>query len=593
MIVSKKRSENTKLCRNNHENRNVRSNQKLCRICKAPLINDSGNGVEVGVSEENDDIEMKIDYVKVTEKRDKSVLFPHVRNISNYNTPVYESEGCIFINPNRFDRLVKVFEDIQQKTGTYQKYTSSITFSDDGDISVNTYEIQNVRQYVLVTVDGLPHKMAIDVIKHCYDCKDCGEKFSCIEDVNKHAESQAHVTYYKRFSNFILKIGGLHLQMNMLRSFVSLNWNIDYSFLAEAIGFKSPKAQLFQLKVQDLHKCMDTFNSRRTAKLREYARKFVQYCRGAQIPGNSKNFDYWLNNIVKSKNFKIQVEIDKYYGTALWMCYAAQRANYWKLYKASVRIFSGLFHSNGNNNYSVIEVYDDYLMRCMLRNNPILHEHLITRLFSNLTDEPFCAQSHDARHEEINKKGQNMFPGNSLEELDLAFKIVDDVWKLRKLKYAEMGISENKHTNIVIPDLENIVLTMRTAIRESEVLEYPLFSDAPLSYTDVPLNPELGDVFNYCENRRKNDILNVIRFNSFDAAFDSKRKKLGILRSEKNNLLSATEISNQILTLIYAIDDPELKSGVKEAFNCLDKSVKNLDFFLNALIEKEYFNLFD
>ena len=120
-----------------------------------------------------------------------------------------------------------------------------------------------------------------------------------------------------------------------------------------------------------------------------------------------------------------------------------------------------------------------------------------------------------------------------------------------------------------------------------------MFSDTPLSFTDVPLNPELGDVFNYCENRRKNDILNVIRFNSFDAAFDSKRKKLGILRSEKNNLLSATEISNQILTLIYAIDDPELRSGVKEAFNCLDKSVKNLDFFLNALIEKEYFNLFD
>ena len=85
--------------------------------------------------------------------------------------------------------------------------------------------------------------------------------------------------------------------MNMLRSFVSMNWNIDHSFLVEAIGFKSPKAQLFQLKVQDLHKCMDTFNARRTAKLRKYARKFVQYCRGAQIPGNSKNFDYWLNNM--------------------------------------------------------------------------------------------------------------------------------------------------------------------------------------------------------------------------------------------------------------------------------------------------------
>ena len=61
----------------------------------------------------------------------------------------------------------------------------------------------------------------------------------------------------------------------MLRSFVSLNWKIDYSFIVNSLGFKSPKAQIFQQKVQDLHKAFDTFIARRKAKLLEYVIPFV------------------------------------------------------------------------------------------------------------------------------------------------------------------------------------------------------------------------------------------------------------------------------------------------------------------------------
>ena len=116
------------------------------------------------------------------------------------------------------------------------------------------------------------------------------------------------------------------------------------------------------------------------------------------------------------------------FGTALWLCHAGQRAKHWKLYRAGVKIFSNLFHIDGNSLYSVIDVYDEYILTMMKTNRPDLYEHIQTRLFTNMTGIPFCSQSHDTRHEEANKKGQNMFPGNSLEELDLAFTIVDDVW---------------------------------------------------------------------------------------------------------------------------------------------------------------------
>ena len=268
-------------------------------------------------------------------------------------------------------------------------------------------------------------------------------------------------------------------------------------------------------------------------------------------------------------------------------------SNYWKLHKTDVRIFSGLFHSNGNCNYSVIETYDEYVMRCMHRNNPQLYEHLVTRFFTNLTGKPYSAQSHDARHEESNKKGQNMFPGNSLEELDLAFRIVDDVWDLREKKFLEMGLSENRHSNVVIPDLENIISKMRTAIPKSELLEYPLFSEAVKSYDGKMLNPAMISYFENSEKRRQSDILNVIRFNNFNSAYDSKKKKFGVLKDEKSTEVTKTDLTNQILTLIYAIEDAELKSNLKEYFDDLEHSLDKLEFFLNVLIERKYFILFD
>ena len=77
----------------------------------------------------------------------------------------------------------------------------------------------------------------------------------------------------------------------MLRSFIALSWNIDYSFICNAIGFKSPKAKLFQQKVYKLPKCMDTYNARRPAKLREYARAFVPWCRSNNVTPSAGQFE--------------------------------------------------------------------------------------------------------------------------------------------------------------------------------------------------------------------------------------------------------------------------------------------------------------
>ena len=587
------------MCLNKHLNENVRGNQKYCRVCgeifiddvttdESPRADDDFENYDClsSVTVDKSSVPLSV-FITPMDRKDKSKLFPKIRNHMNPNQPVYESEGCLFVNPNTFDRLVMVFEEIQKKTGTFEKYTSSITVNDDDTITVESWDMTNVRSYVLVTVDGLPHKMAIDVLKHCYHCKECDKNISSLPDLNNHMKKYGHKTFFKRFSNIILKIGGLHLHMNMLRSFVSLNWNIDYSFICSSIGFQSPKAQLFQQKVQDMHKCSDTFNARRFAKIREYARGYVKSIKNKDELPSADKFEKWLKNDVKSDNFKLNVEIDKLYGTSLWLCLAAQRANYWKLFKASVRVFSGLFHINGNSFYSVIEIYDEYLMKKMEVGNKTLHDHLVKRLFTNLTGVPYCAQSHDARHEEQNKKGQNMFPGSSLEELDLAFTIVDDVWKLRDKVFEEMGIPASSNTSVVVPNLEPLVLKMRFSMRKKGHLENPHKKSKLTSFTGKYLHTGLLNIFENSEKRRRSDILNVIRYNDFSFGFNSKPGKIGIFEDSKLNEISEDELRNQILILINSSTDVESQNILRTRYAKLKTRVE-IEEMIESLVNNSF-----
>ena len=50
------------------------------------------------------------------EVEDKSKLYPRVRNIFNENQPNYESEGIVFVNPNKFIRVKIVLNQLQKLT---------------------------------------------------------------------------------------------------------------------------------------------------------------------------------------------------------------------------------------------------------------------------------------------------------------------------------------------------------------------------------------------------------------------------------------------------------------------------------------------
>ena len=89
-----------------------------------------------------------------------------------------------------------------------------------------------------------------------------------------------------------------HAEMNLLRSFVSLIWKIFDSFHCRAIGFVSPKAQLVQSKVTDMHKGWDTFMAQRNPMLREFAKIVLDYASQNGVEATSENFEEWERTVL-------------------------------------------------------------------------------------------------------------------------------------------------------------------------------------------------------------------------------------------------------------------------------------------------------
>ena len=233
------RKKKVKYCKNGNRNEKTRGNQKFYRSCKEVLIEveDDDEEREDGMAENNQYATGKFKRIKIMENEagpieaslvdddgnEKAKLFPRVRNKFNENDAVYESEGAVFVNPNTFIRVKIVLKEILKLTKSDVKHTTLVKIEEDGSVTMKVVEVQNLRTWVVVTLDGLPHKIAIDVIKHCYKCETCGKEFTANSDVGMHVEATGHRLYWKKFGNIILKIGGLHAEMNMLRSFVSLN----------------------------------------------------------------------------------------------------------------------------------------------------------------------------------------------------------------------------------------------------------------------------------------------------------------------------------------------------------------------------------
>ena len=553
--ITKKR----KLCHLGHINDNINDNVKTNRTkcdrksCNAKLIENQR------APQEKTAFQNKVISGDIQNEKAKQYL--NVPNIFIKDTPKEMAVKALEINPNTPDRVSKVLDDIIASSDMENKFSVKIVFKGNKvEKVINT--CKESRKFVVVTCDGLPYKALIELIRNVHTCAICGKKQRYLGDMADHMRQTQHMEYFQTYGNILPNIGHFHYSLTMLRSLVKLEWDIHYSELVKSIHFESPKALFSQQKVTDFRKSLDTFRIARTAKLRELVTPFVRYAKENKLDINVPAYLMWKKFFVNSKTYKTVFEIEKIFGTSFKLFHSSLRANNYKLAKLAKKRFSSLFHINKHPNYAVMDIHTEYLDTKLGEKVPELQEYLDQRRCSNFTGNDYANEAHDERHEEFNKRGLGFQNIKTTDHFKQSFQLVDHYMELKETVFEDYKIKMHGGNIETVHDNEENILKMRVTMRKNSYLNKPERDIGMLSLENKELNPQLLNIEKIAQHQRQENIMNVIRHNTFNSGYDSKAKIEVLKDNSKDGL--GINYETQLNILIASEENAELRENLTE-----------------------------
>lgn len=162
------------------------------------------------------------------------------------------------------------------------------------------------------------------------------------------------------FDWVLLRIGKLHLEMNMAKTFVNHNWDVFMSELARELGFLSEAAQKFVKKGSDHHKTMSFL---KVAHLGFWHELLVPYVRSRLAGGEEFSVNDFLYNWVvsvgwKNPNYRYIFNVTWTYLMAIQLLHVGVRRNNTEYIRAGHMAFAPLFHKNSASKYALIDLHD-------------------------------------------------------------------------------------------------------------------------------------------------------------------------------------------------------------------------------------------
>ena len=169
----------------------------------------------------------------------------------------YQTGEPDFLNPNGYNNIVQILQGIGERGGIKQ-YNS-------GDL-----------EWLFVECDGLPCNMIRDIISEVLRCQLCNRCFWGREAFEEHNCFQAASAKSKKEFGWLVPIFGLlHLEMNIGRAFVKLNWDVFVRSSGFTLGFQSPA---YLHKGADHHKLWHLLEIIYMATTMELVYPYVKEC---------------------------------------------------------------------------------------------------------------------------------------------------------------------------------------------------------------------------------------------------------------------------------------------------------------------------
>ena len=261
----------------------------------------------------------------------------------------------VFVNPNSNKTVTEVLRRVGQ-TARVTRYG---------------FHGPNSREWLTVTMDGLPYLIAVSILEHTLICVQCGQKEgSGAENVSFYGKEwkqhldechngQENVACVREFDWVVLRIRPLHVEMNMVRVFFDINWDVFISSLAKELGFTSESALNYARGAKNHHHSMTMLNVMEKGNWCELLLPYVRNRMRMNLPLSVNDYLYeWLSG-VKCHNYLYLFEQTWRYIGSIRMYHVGIRRNNSAYVNTGQLGFAPLFSFKPfTSKYQLIELHD-------------------------------------------------------------------------------------------------------------------------------------------------------------------------------------------------------------------------------------------
>ena len=212
----------------------------------------------------------------------RNLIYNDVPNGHPDIPPDIELGEVIDCNPSGYEALYVVLEDLLRQAG-----------------------IGVLRKWVRIGFDGVPARMALELILAIVKCKDCGEIFDQFhvskEDHFKtvHPAKQfSEDSFFLYFGKLLVTIGAGHMEKNILLAIMKISKPLFMDIACDVLGFKSENAKNFVTNVGDHHVSWQAFTITLEAFARELMVPYIISAHERGIPPTVMDFYIWKAGVV-------------------------------------------------------------------------------------------------------------------------------------------------------------------------------------------------------------------------------------------------------------------------------------------------------
>lgn len=258
----------------------------------------------------------------------------------------------VFVNPGSYKVVAEVLRSIGQAAKiTRYGYTGS-----------------DSREWLCVTMDGSPYLLAMSIIDSTLICMTCAEDRN-IEQVSffgkewqqhvKNSHNNIEVPSAREFDWVVLRIGPLHVEMNMVKTFFALNWDVIVCDLAKEMGFTSDAALKYAKSATNHHHAMTIVEILQKGLWSELLVPYVRERKMQGKPLSVNDFLYdWMESVQDPNYLFIFEQLWRFLG-AIKVYHIGIRRNNYEYVSSGLLSFAPMFSIHPySSKYQLIELRD-------------------------------------------------------------------------------------------------------------------------------------------------------------------------------------------------------------------------------------------